>query len=147
MRTYPTNSPSAATRILALALFADGHVSKSELLALHHPYVCHRLGVTVEEMKGVVQTFCEDLFISGTGRLTGMTLPDLSTRRLLLSEITDSRLQKDIAMIFESLIKADFYISDGESQVQHELWSAWNTPDKNFIHEGLLTYPSLSTQS
>jgi hypothetical protein len=126
MRTYPTNSPAAATRILALALFADGHVSKSELLALHHPYVCNRLGVSVEEMKSVVQTFCEDLFISGTGRLTGMNLPDSVTRQLLLSEITDPRLQKDITVIFESLIKADQHVSEGETEVQSELWSAWN---------------------
>lgn len=134
MRAYPTNSPSAATRVLALALFADGHVSKSELLALHHPYVCHRLGVSVEEMKVVVQTFCEDLFISGTGRLTGMTLPDAPTRHLLLSEITDPMLQKDIAVIFESLIKADLHVSDGEAAVQSELWAAWNTPAADVGH-------------
>ncbi len=141
MRAYPVNSPSAATRILALALFADGHVSKSELLALHHPYVCHRLGVSVDEMKVVIQTFCEDLFISGTGRLTGMNLPDAMTRRLLLSEITDPQLQKDIEIIFESLIKADLHVSDGEAEVQSELWAAWNTPasDVSLIRQSVVT--------
>ena len=31
MRTYPTNSPQAAGRIVALALLADGHLSKAEV--------------------------------------------------------------------------------------------------------------------
>jgi len=126
MRSYPTNSPAAATRILALALFADGHVSKTELLALYHPEVCLRLGLSVEEMQSVIQVFCEDLFISGTGRLTGMTLPDAFTRDLLFAEIKDPRLQNDIANIFESLIKADRHESEGELQMRSELWSAWD---------------------
>ena len=34
MRTYPTNSPQSAARIVALTLVADGHVSPEELDAL-----------------------------------------------------------------------------------------------------------------
>ena len=34
MRTYPTNSPQAAARVVALATLADGHLSRSELGAL-----------------------------------------------------------------------------------------------------------------
>ncbi len=34
MRTYPTNSPEAAARIVALALLADGHLSLIEIDAL-----------------------------------------------------------------------------------------------------------------
>ena len=33
MRSYPRNSPQAATRILALAMLADGHQCASELAA------------------------------------------------------------------------------------------------------------------
>ena len=61
MRTYPTDSPQAAARIVALTLVADGHVCKTEFDVLERVGAYGQLGLDHDEMQAVLQGFCEDL--------------------------------------------------------------------------------------
>ncbi|MEY4754847.1 MAG: hypothetical protein RJA44_2522, partial [Pseudomonadota bacterium] len=61
MRIYPTNSPEAATRIVALAMLADGYLSPSELAVLDRQRAHEQLGLGYDRIDAVLHGFCEDL--------------------------------------------------------------------------------------
>lgn len=61
MRTYPSNSPQAAARIVALAMLADGRVCDAELEELIEQGVHQQLGLRQEELTAVVHASCDDL--------------------------------------------------------------------------------------
>ena len=48
MNAYPTNSPEAAARVLAMAMLADGQYSMTEIRALDRQQAPARLGLTPE---------------------------------------------------------------------------------------------------
>jgi hypothetical protein len=54
MRSYPHNSPEAAARIVALAMLADGHLSKSEFDALERLNIYGRLGLGPADWDSVI---------------------------------------------------------------------------------------------
>jgi hypothetical protein len=60
MRSHPIDSREAATRLLAMALLADGHGSITELKALDRLGAPARLGLGPECFKAVIDHFCED---------------------------------------------------------------------------------------
>ena len=45
MRHYPTNSPEAIGRIIAIALMADGAIDSGELAALEKKGVINKIGL------------------------------------------------------------------------------------------------------
>lgn len=61
MRTYPSNSPQAAARIVTLAMLADGHVCNAEPEELIQQGVHQQLGLQHEELTAVVHACCDDL--------------------------------------------------------------------------------------
>ena len=75
MQTYPTNSPEAAARVLAMAMLADGQYSMTEIRALDRQQAPARLGLTPEAFKAVVDGFCQDLLLAHEGRWTGEVDP------------------------------------------------------------------------
>ena len=54
MRTYPSNSPQAAARIVALTVLADGDISKTELELLDRLAVHEQLGLDRDELHDVL---------------------------------------------------------------------------------------------
>ena len=61
MRTYPSNSPQAAARIVTLAMLADGHGCNAEPEELIQQGVHQQLGLQHEELTAVVHACCDDL--------------------------------------------------------------------------------------
>ena len=61
MRTYATDSPQAAARILAITLVSDGHVSKTELDVLEQVGAYGKLGIDKPQMLALIQEVCHDL--------------------------------------------------------------------------------------
>ena len=64
MRSYPTNSPEAAARLLAMALVADGQYSMNEIKTIDRLQASQRLGLAPEAIKAVIDGFCEDLLLA-----------------------------------------------------------------------------------
>jgi hypothetical protein len=129
MRSYPRNSPQAATRILALAMLADGHQCPSELALLERLQVHDQLGLSRAELHAVVHTFCEDLMAMSSG----MCWADLSQvrpapLRQVLSEVDDPALQSLVLELCISLIASDRHLAHGESVVLAAALLQWRLP-------------------
>jgi len=125
MRTYPLDSPEAATRLLAMVLVADGHYDLSELRALDRLEVPRRLGLTPEAVKTVIDHFCEDLTHYTHGEWTGSARLDDATRDALIHDIRDRHLQQQILLMCESLALADGRLAEGETDMLDAMVQAW----------------------
>lgn len=126
MQTYPTNSPEAAARVLAMAMLADGQYSMTEIQALDRQQAPARLGLTPEAFKAVVDGFCQDLLLAHEGRWTGEVDP--ATRQQLMDEITDRGLQDLILQQCEGLMLSDGHLADGEVALLDALGATWRRP-------------------
>lgn len=118
MRTYPRNSPEAATRILALAMLADGHQCASESAVLEKLCVHEQLGLPRQELQSVVHVFCQDLLACSPGLCWADICamhPGLLAQ--LLDEIDDPDLQRKVMNLCTTLVHADAHVSDSESRV------------------------------
>lgn len=126
MKSYPTNSPEAAARVLAMAMLADGQYSMTEIRALDRQQAPAKLGLTPEAFKAIVDGFCQDLLVAHDGRWTGAVDP--ATRAQLMGEITDRGLQDLILLQCETLMLADGHLADGEVALLDALSATWRRP-------------------
>lgn len=124
MRTYPTNSPQASARIVALAMLADGHFCKTELDVLARMDADTQLGLKPEELKAIVHTLCEDLFYSSLGSWDPANL-DSSTLNTLLAEIDDPELRVKVLALCVAVTEADEHLAEGETRVLSAASKQW----------------------
>ncbi|MDO9568722.1 MAG: TerB family tellurite resistance protein [Hydrogenophaga sp.] len=127
MRTYPTNSPQAATRLLAMALVADGNYSMTEIRALDRLEAPRRLGLPAEEIKAVIDQFCQDLLSVAHGEWTGSAQIDDATRQALMREVQDPALRVQIMELCEAVALADGHLAEGEADMLDAMVKAWRT--------------------
>ena len=126
MRTYPRNSPQAAGRIVALALLADGHLSKAELDVLERLDLHEQIGLDRAQWHDVLHTFCEDL-------LTAMHLCwgdtcriDPALMKSLMAEVDDPDLRAKVMHLAATVVEADEHVSEGESIVLLAILEHWH---------------------
>ena len=115
MRHYATNSPQAAGRIVALALLADGHLSKLELDVLDRLDVAGQLGLARSELHSIVHGFCEDLLAPAHGNWDDACRVDAHTLHSLLAEIDDPALRRQLLAQCVAIVDVDQHVADGES--------------------------------
>jgi uncharacterized tellurite resistance protein B-like protein len=128
MRSYPINSPEAATRLLAMALLADGHYSVIELKALDRLGAPARLGLGPESFKAVIDHFCEDLLIGNHGEWLGSAAINSATRRELFAEVQSPALGAEVRALCEAVMLSDGHLAEGELALLDELAKAWPHP-------------------
>lgn len=127
MRTYPTNSPQAATRLLAMALVADGNYSMAEIRALDRLEAPRRLGLAADEIKAVIDVFCQDLLHAAHGEWNGSSQIDAATRQALMNEVQDPTLRANIMELCEGVALADGHMAEGEAHMLDAMAKAWRT--------------------
>lgn len=125
MRSYPTDSPQAAARLLAMALVADGNYSLTELRALDRLKASRQLGLEPDALKAVIDTFCEDLLMAAQGEWTGSARMDESTCEQLLGEVRDPALRAQTVDLCKAIVQADGHEADGEAALLDALTRAW----------------------
>lgn len=125
MRTYPTNSPQAAARLLAMALVADGNYSLTEIRALDRMQASRRLGLTSRALKTVLDHFCEDLLAAARGRWSGSADMDEALRQQLVDEVRDPALRALVVDLCQAIVHADGHEADGEAALLDTLARAW----------------------
>ena len=125
MRTYPRNSPEAATRIVALVLISDGHVSRSEYVALNQRHGVRELGLQPEHMPGIVQTLCEDLLMDGFDGRSMLSHVGDTLVLSLLAEVDEPLLQSKVLRMAASVVHADQHLSDGEAAMLDAISRHW----------------------
>jgi hypothetical protein len=125
MRSYPTNSPEAAGRIVALVLLADGNVCRSELDALERLGASQALGLSPGALPRLVQSLCEDLLtgLCATGSLLAHI--DQATLASLMAEVDDRRLQREVLRLAQAAAAADQHLADGEALVLEAARRHW----------------------
>jgi hypothetical protein len=125
MRTYSHNSPQAAARIVALLLIADGHVSRSEMDAVHGQHIERELGLQPGEFALVLHTLCEDLLMGMRDRrlLTGSV--DDATLDALFSEVSDTDLQHKVLYFADTAAIADQHVAPAEAWVMASALKHW----------------------
>ena len=114
MRRYPNNSPSAAARILVVALLSDGHVCRRELQALDQLNVIGLLNLQPGELQVVLQEYCEDQMSSTHLSWVDICRPDLNTLASLLDEIVDPDLRIALLRLCQVIVEADQLVTSEE---------------------------------
>lgn len=127
MRSYPRNSPEAATRIVALVLISDGHISRSEYDALNQPDGVPAFGLAPETMHGIVQTLCEDMLMAGFDGHSILSHIEDGTLAPMLAEVDEPRLQAEVLRVARCAVNADQHHADGETAMLDVIGRHWQT--------------------
>ena len=125
MRTYPTNSPQAAARIIALTLVADGHVSHTEMAVLDRIGACEQLGLEPDEMQAVLRDFCEDLLQARHPNWADACQIEPRTLTQLMAEIDDPALRVAVLRMCVAVAEVDGHVADGEAIVLVNAVEQW----------------------
>ncbi len=125
MRTYPRNSPQAATRIVALVLMSDGHVCSSEERALERLDLAGKLRLAPGEFDVVMRELCEDLEVANPAFGPNPGHVDDATLATLLAEIDAPALRRTIVDLCVAAALADGHLADGEISTLAAITRAW----------------------
>ena len=144
MRTYPTNSPEAAARIIALAMLADGHLCKSELDMLERVGAHSQLGLTPKQLHHVLHTLCEDLLATSHGDWESACRVSAETFGAVMAEVTDADLRAKVLRLCAVVIAADEQVTENESRLLAAAIEQWREP-YNLLKTGDITSSSQHT--
>ncbi|QBR00607.1 TerB family tellurite resistance protein [Paraburkholderia pallida] len=125
MRTYTSNSPQAAGRIVAIALLADGHLSSSELAAVHRARMADRLGLAPGEFGTILQDLCEDLLTNAHLDWSDACKLDSGVMQQVMRELEDPALRAEVLSLCLVAVHADRHLADSEAELVRALASAW----------------------
>lgn len=125
MRHYPTDSPEAMGRLVALTLMADGAIDASELKLLDHTESIRRLGLNEASFDKVIHELCDDMLTRAHRTLAGHLELDLNSIDLLLAEIQHPLLQKQVLRMMLDVVNADRVLSGGEAVLVAEAMKLW----------------------
>ena len=126
MRQYPSDSPEALTRIVALALMADGIIDPSELRLLKDQEVLSRLGLDPDSFDRVFYEFCTDMLNTAQRTSSGQLQLDGKGIKRLLDEVTDPALQKSMLRTIMDITHADQQLAGSEAVLITEALKCWS---------------------
>ena len=125
MRQYPANSPSAAARIIALTVVADGDISQPEVDLLERLGVHLQLGLERHALHEVFDAFCEDLLSSQQLRYADICPVDEKTLAALMAEISEPALRMQLLRLCVALAESDDRVAEGEQIVLEAAIKYW----------------------
>ncbi|MBS1141991.1 MAG: hypothetical protein H6R13_3444 [Proteobacteria bacterium] len=125
MRHYPSDSPEAMGRLVALTLMADGAIDASELKQLDHKNTIRRLGLNEASFDKLIHELCEDMLTSTYRTHSGQLELDVENIDLLLAEVQHPVLQKQVLRMMLDIVNADYKLSGGEAVLVAEAMKFW----------------------
>lgn len=125
MRHYPLNSPQAATRIVVLAVLADGNLCRSELAVLERLNAAQQLGLPLVEVHDVIQSVCEDLLGTVHQSWAHACRVDERTLAALMADVDEPELQRRVLRLCLAVVAADGLVADGEAVVLRAAIERW----------------------
>ena len=125
MRHYPTNSPEAIGRVLAIAMMADGAIDSSELAALEKKEIINKIGLDPERFDRMFYEYYEDLLASARRVPSGQLELDGATIGLLFDEIRDPELQKLALRSMLDIVNADCQLNGSEAVLVAQAFRHW----------------------
>ena len=145
MRHYPSDSPEAMGRLVALTLMADGAIDSSELRLLDRKDSIRRLGLNHSGFDQLVHDLCDDMLSSAHRTQSGQLELDAPSIDLLLAEIQQPVLQKRVLRIMLDIVNADRKLSGGEAVLVAEAMKFWGI-DLYEVSDCSIPCASLPTQ-
>lgn len=130
MHTYPTNSPEAVSRILALSMIVDGHLSPSEVKAMHRAEFLQQAKVDDDTFDRTLRELCEDLLDGAANRRAGMVEIDPSLLDALLLDIRDPLLQICLWKTMVDIVQADGHLDSREMTLVRRAARSWFGQDR-----------------
>ena len=125
MRAYPQNSPLAASRIVALTMMCDGHLSKAEIDAMQAQGIEQRLGLSSGQWQMVMRELCEDLLASTDMSWHANCRLDPHMLAGLLAEISDPPLRLAVLRLCLAVVDADRHLADDEELLMNAAVEQW----------------------
>lgn len=135
MRKYAIDSEAATSRILAMALLADGALDKSEIDLLDREQLMARLGVSAETLDRVIHEFCDDLWQFARRDDRGELELGSPVIDGLLDEIRDRRRQESLLRAIFDIASADRQISTGEAALASQAMLRWAISPQDLGYE------------
>ena len=113
------------TRVVALALMADGTIDPGELEAFKGSTCCFRLGIGPCRFEQIVDEFRDDLLLCGNRKPNGQC--DLSEEcvRELLGDIRDPQLRDQALGMMLDIISADGVLARDETGLIAQVVDCW----------------------
>lgn len=127
MRSYPRNSPQAAARLVALAMIADGHVSRAEIDVIRQSGAEEAMGLPPGGLSPVLQTLCEDILQGALASKPLNSFVDDALIDALIGEVDDDRPQSAVVQAVVSTVSADGHLTPSERYVLDRLQARWST--------------------
>ena len=123
MRAYPTNSPEALARLIAMAILADGRLDNREIDWLKHHDTVALVGIEQDVLVQALLDCCRDVITEAEQERVFL----LEERRLarLADDIVDPALQKVALSAMLIIAKADGTVSEGEQTLLRYLMKRW----------------------
>ena len=121
MRFYPSDSPQAVCRLLALTVISDGGGSPSEIVATYRLSILDYAGIEDDVFDQVVRDLTTDLPTSADG----LARVDADIIDQCLAEITRPDLRLRLCRAMWKLAYADDHFADGEFALLHRATEAW----------------------
>lgn len=125
MRHYPSDSPEAMGRLVALTLMADGAIDASELKQLNHKDTIRRLGLNESSFDKLIHELCDDMLASAHRTPACQLELDVEHIDLLLAEVQHPLLQKQVLRMMLDIVNADSRLSGGEAVLVAEAMKFW----------------------
>jgi uncharacterized tellurite resistance protein B-like protein len=126
MRHYPSDSPEALGRIVALALMADGAIDPSELRLLEAEKTISRLGLDPNGFDRVFHEFCADMLGTAQRLSSGQLELDAETIDLLLDEVSQPQLRAATLRTMLDIVHADEQLACGEAVLVTRAMQRWS---------------------
>jgi len=130
MRSYPTNSPKAVSRLLALTMIVDGHLAPSELKAMRASGVLPKTALDEEAFDDVVQDLCEDLLATAARRCSEEVEIDGRLLDALLGEVDDPSLRISLMKTMLDIVHADDVLDTRETLLIERAFKMWSAPQR-----------------
>lgn len=125
MRPYPSNSPQAIARLLAMFMITDGNMDPRELDLLENVNVYDLIGLPRKQFAQVLVDYCDD--ISDEAEQDGtIHLLDMDRIEFMLSEVTDHNKRILTCVLAMDISKSDGTISDPEIVLLRHMMKEWN---------------------
>lgn len=134
MRTYTTDSPEAMSRVLSLALLADGALDHSELETLRRHDLLGALSIPPETLDRVIHEFCNDVLQCARAPNVGQIELDRELIDHLLGDICSPDLQKKALRVMIDIVKADGCLNGGEAILVAQAMSRWGLELQQLTH-------------
>ncbi|HAY27124.1 MAG TPA: TerB family tellurite resistance protein, partial [Candidatus Accumulibacter phosphatis] len=125
MRHYTTDSAEAMSRVVALALLADGALDNREIESLSQHGICDRLHISPATLDRVIHEFCDDLMQCARAPNVGQIELDRELIDHLLDDIRSPDLQQQALGAIVDIANADGCLNGGEAIVISEAMSLW----------------------